>query len=266
MCTPESHTGILMRLVEETGAQIYAPSYRRPPESPFPVPVDDCVAAYEHLLNTLAVDPAYIVFAGDSAGGGLAVQAIFAARKKGLPLPAGAMLLSPWVDLTDEETSDSWERNARYDYLPADLATLFAHMYKGDASWDDVCPTRAPREDLASLPPLLLEVGECEVLHDQIIKFAAKCIDAGVVVDVNVRRDMVHVFQMFAATGVPQCGESYAAMGAFCRRVTGTGNRPSPVVDTPLMGAKDAADHQEEGQQVATASTEGEEDDDEDVK
>ena len=75
---------------------------------------------------------------------------------------------SPWVDLTDEETSDSWERNVRYDYLPADLANLFASMYKGDASWDDVCPTRSPRDDLALLPPLLFEVGECEVLHDQV--------------------------------------------------------------------------------------------------
>ena len=93
LCKPESHTGILMRLVEETGAQLYAPSYRRPPEHPFPTPVDDCVEAYDYLLNPLAVDPRHIVFAGDSAGGGLAVQAIVAAQKKGLPRPAGAILL-----------------------------------------------------------------------------------------------------------------------------------------------------------------------------
>lgn len=221
LCKPGSHTGVIMRLAESTGARIFAPKYRRPPEHSYPEPVDDCLAAYTHMLHVLQVDPRRLFFAGDSAGGGLAVQTMAAAQRQGLPTPAGAILLSPWVDLSDETRSDSWERNVKYDYLPPDLAHMFANMYRGNYTWEEVGATHLSPAELAALPPLLIELGECEVLHDQIIKFAAKCIAQNVDVELHDREDMVHVFQMFSAAGMAQCDESYRAMGAFCRRILG---------------------------------------------
>ena len=79
--------------------------YRRAPESPFPLPVVDRLEAYRWLLK--AVHPSRILLAGDSAGGALVVSTLLAATECALPRPAGAILLSPWVDLQDV-TRDSW--------------------------------------------------------------------------------------------------------------------------------------------------------------
>ena len=83
-----------MRLVRETGALVYCPNYRRPPEHPFPAPVDDCVACYEWLVQDMAVDPSRVLFAGDSAGGGMVLSVLAAAKQKALPMPSGGVLWS----------------------------------------------------------------------------------------------------------------------------------------------------------------------------
>ena len=152
LCKPESHAGILMRIVEATGAYLFAPSYRRPPEFPYPTPIDDCLSVYEHMLQMLHIDPSRIILAGDSAGGGLVIHTIIHARRKQLPGPAGAILLSPWVDLTDETTSVSWKKNINYDYLPSDLARMFATLYRGDHSWQDVCASMLPDSGNSNKP------------------------------------------------------------------------------------------------------------------
>lgn len=211
VCNTGSHRGILFRIVDGTGACVFAVDYRRPPEHPHPAPVDDCLAAYKFLLQT--VNASQIVFMGDSAGGGLVISTMLAARDQGIPLPAAAVLLSPWVDLAENAT-DSWTRNEPYDYIPMHLAKYFAENYRGSASWEDVSPACA--DNLSGLPPLLIECGECEVLVDQIVNFAAKCVAAGILVELNVREDMVHVFQMFCFTKLPQCVQSFKTISDFC--------------------------------------------------
>ena len=104
--------------------------YRRPPEHPFPTPVDDCLSAYLYLLEKTG-DSSRIVFAGDSAGGNLVLSTLLRIAKHGISPPAGAILLSPWVDLTDNGRLPSWERNCKIDYLPQDMAKLFAVAYMG---------------------------------------------------------------------------------------------------------------------------------------
>jgi len=201
-------------MVKFSGSVVLAVDYRRPPESPFPAPVEDCVAAYSWLLQSFA--ESNIIFAGDSAGGGLVVSTIIAAQKAGLPKPSGAVLISPWVDLEDvglNSPESSWKRNASFDYLPPDLSTLFAVCYRGESTWEEVSPSLS--NDLHMLPPLLVEVGECEVLLDQIIAFCEKCAADGVKVTMNVRKDMVHVFPLFAFTGMAQCELSFQAIGSF---------------------------------------------------
>lgn len=215
LCTTGTHRGMLMRLAFSTNAVIFAADYRRPPEHPHPGPLEDCLAAYQWALQF--VPPSRIVLAGDSAGGALVVATILGAVERGLPTPAGGILLSPWVDLQDAGSSDSWTRNAPYDYLPFDLASMFAEIYRGSATWEEVSPTLFT--NLSALPPLLIECGDSEVLVDQIVAFAAKCLEAGVQVDARVRRDMVHVYPMFAFSGMPQCAEAFDSMAAFVAKV-----------------------------------------------
>ena len=78
-----------MKLSKATNSIIYCPNYSRPPEHPWPVPVEDCLGSYRWLLETANVSPSNIVFAGDSAGGGMILSVLGAAKKEGLPLPAG---------------------------------------------------------------------------------------------------------------------------------------------------------------------------------
>src|SRR6202034_4051454 len=82
-----------------TRAKVISVDYRLAPEHPYPAAVDDALASYEALLQT-GVAASDIVFAGESAGGGLVIATLVNARDHGLPLPAGAFVMSPYVDLT----------------------------------------------------------------------------------------------------------------------------------------------------------------------
>eukprot|EP01044_Picomonas_judraskeda_P000578 COSAG03_NODE_26_length_19032_cov_87.110812_14_plen_416_part_00 len=194
LCTAQTHRALLMRIVEATGAVCYAPDYRRPPEHPWPAPVDDCLDAYRWLLEQ-SVQPCRIVFAGDSAGGGLVLAVLAAARAAGLPMPAGGAMYSPWLDLTDS-ASGSWSSNQVYDFLPRDWAVKFAKAYAGERSLREVSPGSV---SLEGLPPLLIEVGECECLRDQILAFIQRGKAAGLDIEDHLCEGMVHVFPLFAA-------------------------------------------------------------------
>lgn len=198
-----THRGLLYRMAQSTGSVIFAVDYKRPPEYPFPIPLDDCVRSYLHILNYIG-DPNKMVFAGDSAGGNLVISALSKLEKNDLPLPSKAILLSPWVDLTDIGRHDSWKRNNRYDIIPKSLARLFAHSY---ASSDDVMLKEVSPvyfDNLHKLPPMLVEYGELEVLHDQIKEFCNNVRLAGGVVTENIHKDMIHVFPIYHATGIEQ--------------------------------------------------------------
>ena len=108
------HRYQMQRHARKLKARVFAPSYRLAPQFPFPCGLHDCLAAYLHLLTIQ--DPSTILLAGDSAGGGMIVSLMVTLRDQGLPLPAGAILISPWVDLTHSfpSVSGSGER----DYIP----------------------------------------------------------------------------------------------------------------------------------------------------
>ena len=93
-----THGDLIARIALGTGARALGLNYRLAPEHPFPAPVEDTVAAYRWLLST-GVKPERVVFCGDSAGGGLVLSAMVALREEGVPLPAGAVVIAPWVDL-----------------------------------------------------------------------------------------------------------------------------------------------------------------------
>ncbi|KAI0010378.1 alpha/beta-hydrolase [Xylariaceae sp. FL0662B] len=108
------HRYQLQRHARKLKARVFAPEYRLAPQFPFPCGLQDCLAAYLHLLTTQ--DPSTIVLAGDSAGGGMVMSMLVTMRDQGIPLPAGAILISPWVDLTHSFPSVAGD--APLDFIP----------------------------------------------------------------------------------------------------------------------------------------------------
>ncbi len=184
---------LLARFAISTGLNILAINYRLAPEHPFPAALEDAVCAYDWLLMQ-GFDPARILIAGDSAGGGLTLSTLVALRDAGKPLSAGAVCLSPWVDLT--LSSQSIQSNASTDpILNRNILTTFAEHYAGD--YDMSNPLISPLyANLEGLPPLLIHVGTDEILYDEAVLFANKAQAAGVDVTLVTWEGMFHVFQM----------------------------------------------------------------------
>lgn len=110
----DEHRYQMQRHARKLKARVFAPEYRLAPQFPFPCGLQDCLAAYLYLLEKQ--DPTTIILAGDSAGGGMVVSLLVTMRDRGIPLPAGAILISPWVDLTHSFPSLSGE--CPLDYIP----------------------------------------------------------------------------------------------------------------------------------------------------
>eukprot|EP00555_Chaetoceros_dichaeta_P004178 CAMPEP_0198259916 /NCGR_PEP_ID=MMETSP1447-20131203/8993_1 /TAXON_ID=420782 /ORGANISM="Chaetoceros dichaeta, Strain CCMP1751" /LENGTH=371 /DNA_ID=CAMNT_0043947437 /DNA_START=272 /DNA_END=1387 /DNA_ORIENTATION=- len=208
LCNPRTHRGITMRLVEassnrsngsdEDGVAVFSLDYRRPPQHPHPAPIEDCLVAYTWLLRYMG-DGAEdrIVLAGDSAGGAMVVLMMTEMKRDaGLPLPAGAIMLSPWVDLEDTSLP-SWDENKDLDYLLPDLTDFCARAFVGNDG-PSLYTASATNQDLTGLPPLLIMVGEKEVFRDQTVVFSDKAKAAGISVELTVEPGMVHVFPTFA--------------------------------------------------------------------
>jgi acetyl esterase/lipase len=176
--------------------RVLVPDYRLAPENPFPAALDDAVKVYRWLLDE-KVPPKSIVLAGDSCGGGLTVATLAAIRDAGLPLPAGAAVVSPWADL--EVNSDSFVSKAKEDPLiESDGLRGMAAAYLGSASPRN--PAASPiYANFAGLPPLLIQVGSAEILLDDATRLAARAGAAGVKVRLDIWPEMFHVWHVSAA-------------------------------------------------------------------
>ncbi len=212
-----SHREMISRLSRASGARALASDYRLSPEHPFPAAVEDATTAYRWLLST-GVDPARIVIAGDSAGGGLTVATLVSLRDAGDPLPAAAVCLSPWVDM--EATGDSMTTKAEADPMITHKDVLEgAQAYLNGA--DPRTPLAAPLyADLTGLPPLLIQVGTAEVLLDDSTRLAERARSAGVDVTLEPWDDMIHVWQTMAAI-LPEAQQAIDRIGEFIRQHTG---------------------------------------------
>ncbi|MHA1723762.1 MAG: alpha/beta hydrolase [Promethearchaeota archaeon] len=167
--------------------------YRLAPEYPFPAAIEDSIHAYKWLLST-GINSKKIIICGASAGGGLSVATLLKIRELSLPMPAGAILLSPWVDLSCK--GKSIKKNAIYEPELATTVRALASVYLNGANKKN--PFASPiYADLSGLPPLLIQVGEIEVLHDECMTLAEKAKMAGIDVTLEVWEGMTHVFQNF---------------------------------------------------------------------
>jgi monoterpene epsilon-lactone hydrolase len=208
-------------LAVATSARVLSVDYRLAPEHPWPAAVDDAVAAYGWLLGQ-GVDPRAVAFGGDSAGGGLTVTAMLAARDRGLPLPAAGVCISPWADLT--LSSPSLERNAAAD-PEVTLAKLarWAELYVGDA--DPRSPLVSPVfADLTGLPPLLIQAGTAEAIEDDALHLAVAARRDGVPVTLELYEDMIHVWHAFAP-GLPEATATIERLANWLEARLAGGNR-----------------------------------------
>ncbi|MEW5740619.1 MAG: alpha/beta hydrolase [Myxococcota bacterium] len=214
-----THRRLMARLAVAAKARVVGIDYRLAPAHPFPAGLDDCVAAYRALLDS-GESPGRLFIGGDSAGGGLTVSTLLRLKQEGLPMPAGALGLSPAVDLAD--LRGSWDENAPFDFLAPlrDHALTLLPAYLGPEG-DPTLPLVSPiNADLSGLPPLLLHVGSREVLRDQVVDFAERARQAGVDVVLDVAADMVHVFHAFFDVQ-PDADEAIERIGAFVRARAG---------------------------------------------
>jgi acetyl esterase/lipase len=213
-----THRELIAREGLASGARVFAPEYRLAPEHPFPAAVEDASAVYRGLLGE-GIAPARVVLAGDSAGANLAVVTLLQARDAGIPLPAGAVLTCPWVDLTAR--SGSLLANARFDWAEPDDFERWVTTYL--AGKDPKDPSASPAfADLHGLPPLLVQIGGAEMLFDQVAAFVERAKTQGVDVEYRVHADMVHNWHMLAAS-FESGRKAIAEIGAFVRRVAARG-------------------------------------------
>ena len=211
-----THRGLAGRLSQAAAARVLLLDYRLAPEHPFPAAVDDATAAYRWLLAQ-GVEPARLVIAGDSAGGGLTIATLVALRDAGVPLPAAAVCQSPWIDL--EGLGESVTTKAATDPLvQKDMLLQLGAWYLAGAN--PRTPLAAPLyADLRQLPPLLIQVGTAEILLDDATRLAAKATAAGVDVTLEPWEDMIHVWQLFAPM-LPEGQQAIERMGTFMQQHT----------------------------------------------
>jgi epsilon-lactone hydrolase len=214
--------GLASQVARRTAAKVISVDYRLAPEHPYPAAVDDALAVYQALLRggTAAPD---VIFAGESAGGGLAVVTLVNARDHGLPLPAAAFAMSPYADLTLAGATMQTKHDAD-PLLSREL--LQPRVIDYTAGQDPALGLISPIfADLSGLPPLVIQAGSHEVLLDDAVRLARQAATSDVQVTLDITPGVPHVFQAYypildeAAAALDRAGQLLSAQLA-AERVT----------------------------------------------
>jgi monoterpene epsilon-lactone hydrolase len=210
-----SHRELMAGLSAAAQCRVLGVDYRLAPEHHYPAALDDASAAYEWLIGQ-GLAAKHVALAGDSAGGGLALSLLLRLRDARQPLPAAAVLMSAWTDLTAAGAS----YGTRADSDPIHQRTMIVAMARnyvgkeGNTADPLVSPLFA---NLQGLPPLLAQVGDRETVLDDSRDFVARAKEAGVDATLQVWDHMIHVFQQFPAE-LPEARAAIDDMGRFLRR------------------------------------------------
>jgi epsilon-lactone hydrolase len=198
-------SGFASHFASVMGMPALLPDYRLAPEHPFPTAVEDVVRAYKWLLAE-GYSPGRVVLLGDTAGGGLVVSTMLAARDLGLPQPAAGACLSPLFDLT--ASGESYDKFAEDDPIYSRAQALAAAVdYLGEA--DPREPLASPLfADLSGLAPLMVHAADREVLVDDARALVTGVLAAGGRANLEVWPDLMHFWHVF----VPDIPESTAAV------------------------------------------------------
>lgn len=207
-----THRDLLWRLAQVGRTAVLSVDYRLAPEYPYPAAVEDAVAAYRWLLERWPAES--LAIGGDSAGGGLALATLLKLRDEAAPLPAAAVLLSPWTDLaaTGQSLVDNRDKDT---LIPGDGLREGAELYLAGA--DPHEPYASPLYgDPTGLPPILIQVGSDEVLLDDSRRMAHRLEDHDVSVVLDVWLEMPHVWQVLAMF-LPEGRLAVERIGYFLR-------------------------------------------------
>ena len=217
--SPAGYRAFLSRVSKATGAVVLAVDYRLAPEHKFPAGLEDCTQAYQWMRqnNPYAREPALSAYLmGDSAGGNLALATLLKINDAKMPMPGALVALSPATDFTGG--SPSLVSRALVDPIinPQILPALIP-IYLGH----NTNPTNAYASplfgDYNGMPPLLLQVGDAEVLRDDSTRLAKHAREQGCDVTLQVWDRMPHVFQGFAPF-LPEASEAIVKIGKFIRQ------------------------------------------------
>lgn len=212
-----SHRRLVARISRASGVPAFHVAYRQLPQARFPETLADAMAGYRHLLGR--GHPAErVVVCGDSAGGGLALRLVLAARDEGLPLPAAVSAVAPWADF--DPAARNAHPNARRDsYLTAPVLDRAARL--GMAAGGRLDPRWSPvNHDFAGLPPLLVQVGSNESLRCDAEQLAARCEAANVRCTLQIWDRAAHLHHA-AADVLSDARAAIAELGAFHRAALG---------------------------------------------
>jgi acetyl esterase/lipase len=204
---PNMERAMMARLCTVANARARLVFYRLAPEYPFPAGHEDSIGAYQQLLE-LGIAAQRIVLSGISAGGGMALGVLLALRDRGLPLPAGAVLMSPLTDLTDPHDGSRTSNAARDPVLSHKRGVEMRAMYVAGETGSMVHPYVSPVfGDFTGLPPLFFQAGSTEILLDDSRRCAERARVAGVRAECEVWKEMPHGWQ-----GLPFGPESQRAI------------------------------------------------------
>ena len=210
-----THKEFMSRISRVSNSRVLLIDYRRAPENPFPAALEDAITAYKWLIDSEGIKPENLIIGGESAGGGLTLATLLKLRDTGIPLPAAALLLSPWADL--DMTGETIRTKARVDPLanPSDLFFL-ASLYVGED--DPKNPYISPLYgDLKGLSPMIIQVGSAEILLSDAERIAERAKAADVDVILDIWEDMIHMFQMFALWS-PEGQKATEKLGKFIQK------------------------------------------------
>jgi monoterpene epsilon-lactone hydrolase len=217
--THRAWIGIITKFANTT---TYLPEYRLAPENPFPAALDDVYQIYIWLINEQKILPREIVIGGDSSGGGLTVALLLKLKENHISLPAGAVLFSPWMDLTNSFSSR--QTKAQEDpFHDIKILDLCAHRYVGDRNRKQ--PLISPIfGDLAGLPPLFIQVGSREILIDDSVHLNQKITEVGGKVELKVWDGLIHIFPFFGSAKIvgnwiPECKQANKLAAQFIQNI-----------------------------------------------
>ncbi|MGH6646686.1 alpha/beta hydrolase, partial [Aquabacterium sp.] len=214
-CGLSTHRPACAYLAKSAQAQVLSVDYRMAPEHIFPAAVDDAVAWWKELLAQ-GISPKNVVFAGDSAGGGLALACLVASRDQGLPMPAGAVLFSPWTDLSCSGETMKTLSDADVMFNPESLPQAADFYLAGQSATH---PLASPLfADLKGLPPLMIHASRHEILLSDSTRLHDRAQQQGVQSEIHLRSKLPHVWPTMVM--LPEGRQSLKESAQFISRVT----------------------------------------------